>query len=69
MMFGDMGFLPWFDFPEEYHFGGHSFVICGFDGKETVLGSDMDQKSYGLKMGFYYPISLNQLSKARNSSF
>ena len=69
MMFGDMGFLPWFDFPEEYHFGGHSFVICGFDGKETVLGSDMDQKSSGLKKGFYYPISLNQLAKARNSSF
>jgi hypothetical protein len=69
MVFGDMGFLPWFDFPQEYHFGGHSFILCGYDGKETVLGSDMVQKSSGLKKGFYYPISLNQLSKARNSTF
>lgn len=69
MMFGDMGFLPWFDFPEEYHFGGHTFVICGFDGKETVLASDMDPKAAGLKKGFYYPITLEQLRKARNSQY
>ena len=32
MVFGDMGFLPWFDVPEGYHFGGHTCLICGFDG-------------------------------------
>jgi hypothetical protein len=69
MMFGDMGFLPWFEFPEEYHFGGHSFVICGFDGSEHVLASDIDPKVTGLKKGFFYPISLKQLAIARNSQF
>lgn len=35
MVFGDMGFLPWFDLPQEYHFGGHTFVVCGYDGQGT----------------------------------
>ena len=70
MMLGaDMGFLPWFDFPAGYHFGGHTFVACGFDGRETVLGSDMDAKTAGVKKGFYAPISLEQLRQARGSAF
>lgn len=67
MLFGDMGFLPWFEFPQEYHFGGHTFVVCGFDGQNTVLASDMDQRASGLKKGFYYPTTLEQLKKARSS--
>jgi hypothetical protein len=67
MLFGDMGYLPWFEFPEEYHFGGHTFVVCGYDGRDTVLASDMDPKASGLKKGFYYPTTLEQLKKARNS--
>jgi len=69
MLFGDMGFLPWFEFPQEYHFGGHTFVVCGYDGKSTVLASDMDQKASGLKKGFYSPISFEQLGKARGSTY
>ena len=70
MMLGaDMGFLPWFDFPAGYHFGGHTFVACGFDGRETVLGSDMEAKTAGVKKGFYAPITLEQLRKARGSTF
>jgi hypothetical protein len=69
MVYGDMGFLPWFDMPEDYHFGGHTFVICGYDGKDTVLASDMDQKAGGLKKGFYYPVTLEQLRRARNSQY
>ncbi|MFH1824610.1 MAG: BtrH N-terminal domain-containing protein [Candidatus Firestonebacteria bacterium] len=69
MVYGDMGFLPWFDFPKDYHFGGHSFVICGYDGRDHVLSSDMDPKASGLKKGFYYPISLDQLRKARGSTY
>jgi len=69
MVFGDMGFLPWFDLPKDYHFGGHTFVVCGFDGKDTVLASDIDQKAAGLKKGFYFPITLDQLGKARGSTF
>ena len=69
MMYGDMGMLPWFDFPDEYHFGGHTFVICGYDGDQTLLASDMDPEAAGLKKGIYSPISLKDLSKARNSKF
>jgi len=69
MLGGDMGFLPWFHFPEEYHFGGHTFVVCGYDGKGNVLASDMDPQMAGLKKGFYAPISLEQLRKARGSPF
>jgi len=69
MVFGDMGFLPWFDFPTEYHFGGHTFVVCGYDGDNTLLASDMDPKASGLKKGFYSPITMEQLRNARNSAY
>jgi hypothetical protein len=71
MLFGDMGFLPWFHFPQEYHFGGHTFVVCGYDADNAaVLASDMgDQSASGLKKGFYAPITLEQLRKARGSNF
>jgi hypothetical protein len=67
MVFGDMGYLPWFRFPEDYHFGGHTFVVCGYDGNESALASDLDHKTTGLKKGFYHPISLTDLAKARGS--
>jgi hypothetical protein len=69
MLFGDMGLLPWFEFPVEYHFGGHTFTVCGFDGKETVLASDMDQSAAGLKKGFYHAITLERLRAARSSPY
>jgi hypothetical protein len=67
MVYGDMGYLPWFDMPEGYHFGGHSFVVCGYDGGDRVLVSDMDQRAGGLKKGFYATATLEQLRKARGS--
>ena len=69
MLGGDMGFLPWFEFPEDYHFGGHAFVVCGYDGDRTCLASDMDPKMAGLKKGFYAPVTLDQLAKARSSPY
>ena len=69
MLGGDMGMLPWFDFPMEYHFGGHTFVACGYDGRDTILCSDIDQKASGVKKGFYAQISREQLHKARGSAF
>ncbi len=69
MVFGDMGYLPWFEMPEGYHFGGHSFVVCGYDGQDRVLISDMDQKATGLKKGFYYATTLDKLRIARGSKF
>ncbi len=69
MLGGDMGLLPWFHFPRDYHFGGHAFVVCGYDGDRTVLASDMDPQMAGLKKGFYAPITLEQLAKARSSPY
>ncbi|MGO9437332.1 MAG: BtrH N-terminal domain-containing protein [Terracidiphilus sp.] len=69
MIGADMGLLPWFDFPAGYHFGGHTFVACGFDGCKTILGSDLEPKAAGIKKGFYAPIGLDQLRKARGSTF
>jgi hypothetical protein len=69
MVFGDMGYMPWFRFPVEYHFGGHTFVICGYDGKDRVLISDMDQAAGGLKKGFYYATTLDKVRDVRNSKF
>lgn len=67
MLFGDMAFLPWFDFPDDYHFGGHTFTVCGHDSRGSVLASDMDPATIGLKKGFYSTITLEQLKKARSS--
>ena len=69
LVFADMGLLPWFELPKDYHFGGHSFVVCGFDGRETVLAADIDQKAPGLKKGFYSTMTLEQLRRARGSTF
>jgi hypothetical protein len=69
MLGGDMGFLPWLHLPAGYHFGGHAFVVCGYDGDKTVLASDVEPRATGLKKGFYAPISLEQLRKARSSRF
>jgi len=58
----DMGFLPYFNFGgEEYHFGGHAIVACGYDPQtEQVLIAERD--------GFY-PVPLADLEKARGSTF
>ena len=69
MMFVDMGFLPCFNFGADYHFGGHTHVVCGYDGGKTVLVSEMAPEDTGLKQGFVYEISLEQLAKARGSVF
>ena len=58
----DMGFLPYFDFGgQEYHFGGHVVVACGYDPQtEQVLIAERD----GL-----HPVPLADLDKARSSTF
>jgi hypothetical protein len=58
----DMGYLPYFDFGgQEYHFGGHVVVACGYDlGRDEVLLADRD----GL-----HPVPIEALEKARGSNF
>ena len=69
MTFVDMGFLPYFDFGEGYHFGGHTNVICGYDGDETVLVSDIAADEIGLKKGILHEMTLEQVAQARGSKF
>lgn len=69
MLGGDMAYLPWFDLPKDYHFGGHTFVVCGYDGARTVLASDINPQMSGVKKGFYSTIQLDQLAQARSSPF
>ncbi|HUT15959.1 MAG TPA: BtrH N-terminal domain-containing protein [Anaerolineae bacterium] len=62
MIMLDMGFLPYFDLPEDFHFGGHAVVIAGYDAeKKQVLIADRD--------GELYPVSLEDVAKARGSTF
>jgi hypothetical protein len=58
----DMGFLPYFNFPKEYHFGGHMVVLAGYDPEaRQVLVVDRD--------GELHPVSLETLARARGSNF
>ena len=58
----DMGFLPYFNFPKEYHFGGHVVVLAGYDpDTRQVLVADRD--------GELHPVSLEVLARARGSQF
>jgi len=59
----DMGFLPYFDFGDtDYHFGWHIVVVCGYDAESgQVLVADRDQD--------LHPVSLEDLAKARGSTF
>ena len=59
----DMGFLPYFDFGgQEYHFGGHVVVVCGYDpDTNQVLVADRDEE--------LYPVSMEDLARARGSTF
>ena len=58
----DMGFLPYFDFPVEYHFGGHVVVVAGYDVESgQCLVADRDVP--------LHPVSMEQLALARGSQF
>jgi hypothetical protein len=58
----DMGFLPYFDLPEDYHFGGHVAVVAGYDPEaRQVLIADRDAE--------LHPVSMQDLAKARGSKY
>lgn len=62
LVYLDMGFLPYFDFPEEYHFGGHTVVVAGHDqDTDEVLVADRDLS--------LHPVSWEALEQARGSTF
>ena len=62
MIHCDMGFLPYFDLPEGYHFGAHVVVVAGYDPEtRQVLIADRDR---GL-----HPVSMEDLERARGSTY
>jgi hypothetical protein len=72
MIHVDMGFLPYLDLPEDYHFGGHVVVVGGYDSGRhpgdtveqsvrQVLIADRDEA--------LHPVSMEDLARARSSKF
>jgi hypothetical protein len=62
MLYLDMGFLPYFDLPEGYHFGAHVVVAGGYDpATGQVLLADRDAE--------LHPVSWEVLEQARGSHF
>ncbi|MCU0514850.1 MAG: BtrH N-terminal domain-containing protein, partial [Anaerolineae bacterium] len=60
MVYVDLGLLPYFQFPEEYHFGGHAVVVAGYEAATgRVLVADRD--------GVAHPVTLTTLELARGS--
>jgi len=58
----DMGLLPYFDFPSEYHFGGHVVAAVGYD-QPTGIAMICDRDTE------LHPVSLEALAAARGSTF
>jgi len=62
MVYLDMGFLPYFDLPEGYHFGSHVVVVAGYDpASGRVLLADRDPKPH--------VVEWDVLEQARGSTF
>jgi hypothetical protein len=62
MIYVDMGLLPYFHFPVEYHFGGHMVVVAGYNAETyQVLIADRD--------GEPHPVALDDLARARSSPY
>ena len=62
MVYLDMGFLPYFDLPEGYHFGAHVVVVAGHDpASGRVLLADRDAA--------LHPVDWDTLEQARGSKF
>ncbi len=58
----DMGFLPYLDLPEGYHFGAHAVVVAGYDPQSRdVLIADRD--------AVLHRVVWQDLAKARGSTF
>lgn len=60
LVYLDMGFLPYFDLPDDYHFGAHVVVVAGYDpGAGRVLLADRDPE--------LHPVDWEVLEQARGS--
>ncbi|MHA1383321.1 MAG: BtrH N-terminal domain-containing protein [Candidatus Helarchaeota archaeon] len=63
IIMADMYYLTYFEWKEDFHFGRHSIVLCGYDDKKDVAlvcDNNFDE---------VLEISIEQLKKARNSKY
>ncbi|MGB3712976.1 MAG: BtrH N-terminal domain-containing protein [Candidatus Promineifilaceae bacterium] len=61
-LYVDMGFLPYLELPDDYHFGAHVVVAAGYDPQsDQVLIADRDVDLHRL--------ALADLAKARGSTY
>lgn len=61
LVYLDMGFLPYFELPAGYHFGGH-VVVAGYDPDTMrVLVADRDKE--------LHPVGWDELESARGSQY
>ncbi len=62
LVYLDMGFLPYLDLPDGYHFGGHAVVVAGYDAASgRVLVADRDPE--------LHPVAWGVLEQARGSQY
>ena len=62
LVYLDMGFLPYFELPDDYHFGGHVIVVAGYDPDTgRVLVADRDPE--------LHPVEWDALERARGSQY
>jgi hypothetical protein len=62
LVYLDMGFLPYFELPPDYHFGGHVVVVAGYDPDTgQVLVADRDRD--------LHPVGWEALEQARGSRY
>jgi Domain of unknown function (DUF4872)/Butirosin biosynthesis protein H, N-terminal len=62
LVYLDMGFLPYFDLPDGYHFGAHVVVVAGYEpttGQVLVADRDAD----------LHPVDWDVLEQARDSRY
>jgi len=66
----DMGFLPYFDFGDsDYHFGWHVVVVCGYDADSLTSVRDRPRQVLIADREGVYPVSMEDLAKARGSKY
>ncbi len=59
----DMGFLPYYEFNEDYHFGGHTITLAGYDNERNIaFVGDTDHEGF-------QEVSIEKLKNGRSSTY
>lgn len=59
----DMGYLPFYEFQDDYHFGGHTITLAGYDDEKDIayVGDTIYED--------FQEVSIETLKKGRNSTY